>query len=268
MNSKITVSTLQKYKDNGQKFSMLTAYDYSTAKYIDEAGVDSILVGDSLGMVALGYENTCFVTLDEMLVFVRAVVRGVKNAFIVADMPFMSYHSDIPTAILNCGKMIQAGANAVKIEGGNDYIVELVKRLTESGIPVVAHIGFTPQSVNTLGGFKIQGKTKDTAKQIEKQALNLQNAGACAIVLEMMPEDAAKHITEALKIPTISCGAGRYCTAQVVVSDDMFGKYSDFKPKFVRRYGDMKAFISDCVKRYDADVKSGKFPDETEIYPT
>lgn len=266
MNQKITVSTLQKYKENGEKFSMLTAYDYSTARYIDEAGVDSILVGDSLGMVALGYESTCFVTLDEMLIFVKAVVRGTKHAFIVADMPFMSYHTDIPTALANCGKMIQAGANAVKIEGGTEYIVELTKRLTETGIPVVSHIGFTPQSVNKLGGYKIQGKTDDAADLILQQALNLQSAGACAVVLEMIPEKVAEYVTENLHIPTISCGAGRHCTAQVLVSDDMFGKYSDFKPKFVRRYGDMKSFITDCAKKYDADVKSGKFPDETEVY--
>ena len=266
MDSKVTVKTLQKCRDNNEKFSMLTAYDYSTAKYIDEAGVDTILIGDSLGMVALGYESTCYVTLEEMLIFTKAVVRGAKRAFIVADMPFLSYHTDIPTAIKNCGKMIQAGANAVKIEGGTDYIVELTKRLTESGIPVVSHIGFTPQSVNTIGGYKIQGKTDDAVEDILNQAKNLEKSGACAIVLEMIPEKAAKYITEELTIPTISCGAGKYCTAQVLVSDDMFGKYSEFKPKFVRRYGDMKSFILDCVKRYDTDVKSGSFPDETEVY--
>lgn len=266
MEEKITIRTLQKYKDNGEHFSMLTAYDYSTAKYIDEAGVDTILIGDSLGMVALGYESTCFVTLDEMLIFTKAVVRGVKRAFVIADMPFMSYHTDIPTAISNCGKIIQAGANAVKIEGGNDYIVELAERLTQSGIPVVAHIGFTPQSVNTLGGYKVQGKTDDAADEILQQALKLQAAGACAVVLEMIPEKAGRFVTENLRIPTISCGAGKYCTAQVLVSDDMFGKYSEFKPKFVRRYGNMKSFITDCAKRYDEDVKSGRFPDETEVY--
>lgn len=266
MNSKVTVKTLQNYRDNKQTFSMLTAYDYSTAKYIDEAGVDTILVGDSLGMVALGYDSTCSVTLEEMLIFTKAVARGVKRAFVIADMPFMSYQSDIPTAILNCGKMIQAGANAVKIEGGSEYMVELVQRLTESGIPVVSHIGFTPQSVNSLGGYRVQGKTEDAIDRIMTEAFTLQNAGACAIVLEMVPENVAKRVTEQLEIPTISCGAGRYCTAQVLVSDDMFGKYSDFKPKFVRRYGDMKSFILDCAKRYDEDVKSGRFPDETEVY--
>ncbi|MBQ3819826.1 3-methyl-2-oxobutanoate hydroxymethyltransferase [bacterium] len=266
MSQKITVKTLQKYRDNNEKISMLTAYDYSTAKYIDEAGVDVVLVGDSLGMVALGYDSTCKVTLDEMLIFTKAVCRGVNNALVVADMPFLSYHANISDAILNCGKMIQAGANAVKIEGGSDYIVELVKRLTQSGIPVVAHIGFTPQSVNAIGGYKIQGKTDESVKEILNQALALEKAGACVIVLEMIPESAAKYITENLKIPTISCGAGKYCSGQVLVSDDMFGKYGEFKPKFVRRYGDMKQFILNCASKYNSDVKSGSFPDESEIY--
>ena len=266
MTQKITVKTLQKYKDENKKFSMLTAYDYSTAKYIDEAGVDSVLIGDSLGMVILGYENTCSVTMEEMLIFTKAVSRGVNSAFVVADMPFLSYHTDISTAILNGGKLIQAGANAVKIEGCNDYIIELVKRMTQSGIPVIGHIGFTPQSVNTIGGFRVQGKTDDTVEQIKNQAISLEKAGAVSVVLEMMPEQAAKIVDESLSIPTISCGAGKYCTGQVVVSDDMFGKYGEFKPKFVRRYGDMKKFISDCAKQYDNDVKSGDFPNSEEVY--
>ena len=266
MAQKITVKTLQKYKDENKKFSMLTAYDYSTAKYIDEAGVDSILIGDSLGMVILGYENTCSVTMDEMLIFTTAVARGVTNAFVVADMPFLSYHTDLATAILNGGKLIQAGANAVKIEGCNDYIIDVVNRMTQSGIPVVGHIGFTPQSVNTLGGYKVQGKTEDALINIKNQAIALQNAGAVAIVLEMMPENAAKCVDECISIPTISCGAGKYCTGQVVVSDDMLGKYGEFKPKFVRRYGDMRKFILDCATQYDRDVKSGDFPNSEEVY--
>ena len=266
MISKVTVKTLQQIKDNGEKFSMLTAYDYSTAKYIDEAGVDVILVGDSLAMTALGYETTCVIGMEEMRIFTKAVTRGVNRAFVVTDMPFLSYHADIAEAVKNGGEMIKIGANAVKIEGCSDYILTVVNRLTSSGIPVMGHLGFTPQSLNTLGGYKIQGKTKEAAENILRQAKALENAGAFSVVLEMMSQESAKYITENLRIPTISCGAGKYCDAQVIVCDDMLGKYSEFKPKFARRYGDMRAFILDCAKRYNDDVKSGNFPNEDEIY--
>ena len=264
--SKVTVKTIQKIKDSGEKFSVLTAYDYSTAKYLDEAGIDVILIGDSLAMVALGYETTHSVGVDEMKIFTRAVAKGVKNAMVITDMPFLSYHTDISAAVKNCGEMIKCGANGVKIEGYSEYILSVVKRLVETGIPVMGHLGFTPQFLNTLGGYKIQGKTKEAAKEILKQAKELERAGAFSIVLEMVPQDAAKYITENLTIPTISCGAGKFCTAQVLVSDDVFGKYSDFTPKFARKYGDMKEFIINCAKEFDSDVKSGKFPNDKEIF--
>lgn len=266
MVKKITVSTIQKYKDNNAKFSVLTAYDYSTAKYLDEAGIDIILIGDSLAMVALGYETTHSIGVDEMAVFTGAVARGVNHAMVVTDMPFLSYHCDVQSAVLNCGKMIKLGANAVKIEGYSDYILNVIKRLVETGIPVMGHLGFTPQFLNTLGGYKIQGKTQEAADEILRQAKELEKAGVFSIVLEMVPQDSAKYITENLTVPTISCGAGKYCDAQVLVSDDVFGKFSDFKPKFARKYGDMKSLILDCAKKFDEDVKNGNFPSGDEIF--
>lgn len=263
---KITVNTIQKFKDNGEKFSVLTAYDYSTAKYLDEAGIDVILIGDSLAMVALGYETTHAVGADEMAIFTRAVAKGVERAFVITDMPFLSYHTNISDAVKNCGEMIRCGANAVKIEGFGDYIAEVVKRLTQSGIPVVSHLGFTPQFINTLGGYKIQGKTEKAAQELLKQAKEMRDAGAFAILLEMVPAETAKYITENIDIPTISCGAGKHCTAQVLVSDDVFGKYSDFTPKFARKYGDMKSLILDCAKKFDYDVKNGLFPSDEESF--
>lgn len=264
--AKVTVRTIQKYKESNEKFSVLTAYDYSTAKYLDEAGIDIILIGDSLAMVALGYETTNSVGVDEMSIFTRAVAKGVKNAMVITDMPFLSYHTDIPTAVKNCGNMIKLGANGVKIEGYSDYILDVIKRLVDSGIPVMGHLGFTPQFLNTLGGYRIQGKTQEAAEEILKQAKQLEKAGVFAIVLEMVPQDSAKYITKNLKVPTISCGAGKYCDAQVLVSDDIFGKFSDFKPKFARKYADMKNLILDCAKQFNEDVKSGKFPSDEEIF--
>lgn len=266
MIKKVTVSTLQKIKENNEKFSMLTAYDYSVAKYCDEAGIDVILVGDSLGMVILGYDSTTYVEMDEMKVFTKAVSRGANRAMVVADMPFMSYNTDLSTALKNAGDLIKCGANAVKIEGCNDYIVELVKRCTQSGIPVMAHLGFTPQFLNAIGGYNIQGKSYDATIEILEQAKKLEQAGAFSVVLEMVPEESAKYIDEHLTIPTVSCGGGKYCTGQVVVSDDMFGKYSEFKPKFVRRYCDMKSIILNAIKQYDYDVKNGLFPAADEVY--
>lgn len=266
MVKKVTVSTIQKYKDNNEKFSVLTAYDYSTAKYIDEAGIDIVLIGDSLAMVALGYETTHSVGIEEMSIFTKAVAKGVQRAMVVTDMPFLSYHTDVSSAVKNCGQMIKLGANAVKIEGFNEHILNVIRRLVETGIPVMGHLGFTPQFLNTLGGYKIQGKTREAAEEILKQAKELEKAGVFSIVLEMVPQESAKYISENLRVPAISCGAGKYCDAQVLVSDDVFGKFSDFKPKFARQYGDMKSLIFECAKKFDEDVKSGNFPSEKEIF--
>lgn len=266
MAKRITVNTIQKYKNNKEKFSVLTAYDYSTAKYIDEAGIDIILIGDSLAMVALGYETTNSIGVEEMEIFTRAVARGTKQAMVITDMPFMSYHKTDAEAVENCGRMIRAGANGVKIEGATPYILNVIKHVTEIGIPVVGHVGFTPQFLNAIGGYNIQGKSYEATLDILEQAKKLEQAGAFAIVLEMVPEESARYITEHLKVPTISCGAGRYCDAQVLVSDDLFGKFSDFKPKFARKYGDMKSLILNCAKQYNNDVKSGKFPSDDEVF--
>ena len=251
MYKKVTVKTIQKFKDENKKFSVLTAYDYSTAKYIDEAGIDVILIGDSLSMVALGYDTTHSIGIEEMRIFTGAVARGVQRALIVTDMPFLSYHTDVPSAVKNSGEMIKLGANAVKIEGFSDYILDVIRRLVETGIPVMGHLGFTPQFLNTLGGYKIQGKTKEAADEILKQAKKLEKAGVFSIVLEMVPQESAKYITENLTVPTISCGAGKYC---------------DFKPKFARKYGDMRNLIFECAKQYNDDVKSGKFPSDEEVF--
>lgn len=266
MIKKVTVKTLQKIKDENGKFSVLTAYDYSTAKYLDEAGIDVVLIGDSLAMVALGYETTHSISVEEMAIFTKAVAKGVNRALVVTDMPFLSYHTNISDAVKNCGEMIRLGANAVKIEGCGDYINEVVKRLVQSGIPVISHLGFTPQFLNTLGGYKIQGKDKIAAEEILNHAKDLEQAGASAILLEMVPQDCAKYINDNIHIPTISCGAGKYCTGQVLVSDDVFGKYSDFTPKFARKYGDMKTLIIECAKQFDKDVKIGAFPSENEVF--
>lgn len=266
MLKKVTVNTLQKMKDNGEKFSMLTAYDYPTAKYLDEAGIDVLLVGDSLAMVILGYDNTGKIGIEEMSVFTKAVVRGANRAFIVADMPFGSYHSGIDNAMANICHLAKCGANAVKIEGGNDYIYSIVERSVGLGVPVMGHLGFTPQFLNTIGGYNIQGKTVEATLEILKQAKHLEEAGAFAVVLEMVPEESAAYITQNLKIPTVSCGAGRFCDAQVIVSDDMLGKFSEFKPKFVRKYADLKSVILNSAKQYDFDVKNGNFPSEDEVY--
>ena len=266
MADKVTVRTLKKFKDNGEKFSMLTAYDFSTAKYIDVAGIDVILIGDSLAMTALGYENTNSVGVEEMTIFTRAVAKGVERAMVVTDMPFMSYTIDIPSALTNIGNMVKNGAGAVKLEGCNDYIEKLIECTINMGVPVMGHIGFTPQSQNVIGGHFIQGKTEEAAQELLKQAKRLEKAGVFSIVLEMVPEDVAKKITQSLSVPTISCGAGRYCDGFVMVCDDLFGKFDNFTPKFARKYGDMKTLITECAHKYIDDIKNGNYPNENEVY--
>lgn len=263
---KISVKTIQKLKDEGQKITALTAYDYSTAKYLDESGVDIVLVGDSLAMVALGYETTHAIGMEEMLVFTKAVARGAKRALVAVDMPFMSYHTDVATAIQNAGEMIRIGARAIKIEGASDYILEVIERCVQSGIPVIGHLGFTPQFLNTIGGYNIQGKSYTATLEILEQAKKLEKAGVFSIVLEMVPEESAKYITDNLNVPTIGIGAGRYCSGQILVSDDVFGKFCDFTPKFAKKYGDLSLLIKNCAKEYVKEVKNGKFPSEEEVF--
>ena len=260
------VLTFQKLKDNNEKIAMLTAYDYSTAQVLDSAGIDGILVGDSLAMVALGYENTYNITIDEMLIFVKAVSRGAKNSFIIGDMPFMSYNLSIAQGLENASKMVKAGAHAIKLEGCNDHIIELTKRCVDSGIPVLSHLGFTPQLMNTIGGHKIQGKTADNTEKILSCAKKLEEAGAFAVVLELMPEVSAEYITRNLNIPTIGIGGGKYCSGQIVVTDDILGKFTDFTPKFIKKFADIHDTALQGVNSYIREVKEGLFPSDKEAF--
>lgn len=266
MFKRITSKTFLQKKTNNEKLALLTAYDYSTAKYLDESGVDAILVGDSLGMVALGYETTHQVTIQEMEIFTSAVVRGSKSALVIADMPFLSTSVSIEKGIENAGKLIRAGAGAVKIEGGDDFTVELVKRLVGAGIAVVAHLGFTPQFLHVFGGYNVQGKTFEQTEYILNQAKKLQAAGAFALVLEMVPEESARFITENLKIPTIGIGAGRFCDGQILVIDDVLGKFSNFAPKFAKKYADIKTLISEATATYVKEVKTQLFPSIEHVF--
>ena len=263
---KNSVATFQKMKDEGTKISMLTAYDYSTAKLVDEAGVNSILVGDSLGMVMLGYEDTLSVTMEDMIHHTAAVSRGAKSALVIADMPFMSYEPSVELAVKNAGRLMKEGrANAVKLEGGVRVAAQ-IKAITTAGIPVCAHIGLTPQSVNAFGGFKVQGKTEEGAQQMIDDALAIQEAGAFAVVLECVPAKLAALISEKLTIPTIGIGAGAGCDGQVLVYQDMLALFSDFKPKFVKHFGNIGPQMTAAFKAYDEEVKAGTFPAEEHTF--
>ena len=263
---KNTVATFKKMKNEGTKISMLTAYDYSTAKLVDEAGINSILIGDSLGMVMLGYEDTLSVTMEDMIHHTAAVARGAKNALVIADMPFMSYEVSTEQAVTNAGRLMKEGrANAVKLEGGV-RVAEQIKAITKAGIPVCAHIGLTPQSVNAFGGFKVQGKTAEAAQQMIDDALAVQEAGAFAVVLECVPAKLAAIISEKLDIPTIGIGAGAGCDGQVLVYQDMLALFSDFKPKFVKHFGTIGPQMTAAFKTYDEEVKAGTFPSEEHTF--
>lgn len=263
-----TVASLRRKKEQGEKIVSLTCYDYSTARILDDAGVDFLLVGDSLAMTVLGHPNTLSVTMDEMLHHVKAVARGAQHAMVVADMPFMSYQADHTEAVKNAGRFIQeANAKAIKLEGASDRIVAVVKHLVEIGIPVMGHLGFTPQSLNTLGGFKVQGKTLEDAKRLIGDALRLQEAGVFALVLEMVPVPVASLITRRLRIPTIGIGAGNVCDGQILVVDDILGRYSELSPRFVRRYMASGQLIGEAVQAYAADIRCGDFPNnDTEAF--
>ncbi len=263
---KNTVLTFAKAKEDGTKIPMLTAYDYSTAKLINDAGINSILVGDSLGNVMLGYEDTISVTVEDMIHHTRAVSRGAKDALVVADMPFMSYQTSVYDAVMNAGRLMKEGrANAIKLEGGKEVCPQ-IKAIVEAGIPVCAHIGLTPQSINAFGGNKVQGKTEAAAKKLLEDALSVQAAGAFAVVIEAVPEKLASLITSKLDIVTIGIGAGNGCDGQVLVYQDMLGMYSDFTPKFVKKYANLGEVMTAAFKQYDEDVKSTAFPSAEHTY--
>ena len=264
--TKNTVKTFLEMKKKNDKITMLTAYDYSTAKLLDEAGVNSLLVGDSLGMVVLGYKDTLQVTVDDIIHHCKAVARGAENALIVGDMPFLSYHISVEETIRNAGRIIQEGnAHCVKLEGGKD-VIDKVEGLIKAQIPVIGHIGLTPQSVNMFGGFTVQGKKEEDARRIIEDALMLEKAGVFAIVLEGIPAKLAEIITNKLTIPTIGIGAGNKCDGQVLVVNDMLGIYSDFTPKFVKKYANLKVEINDSIANYIKEVKDGSFPGEEHSF--
>lgn len=257
--AKVTTATLKAKKANGEKITMLTSYDYATAAMVDEAGIDLILVGDSLGMVVLGYENTLAVTMEDMLHHTRAVTRAVKNVMVVGDMPFLSYHISREEAVRNAGRFIkEAGAHAVKLEGGKER-VDTVKAVLDAQIPVMGHIGLTPQSVNQLGGFKVQGKDLETARKLIEDAKALEEAGVFSLVLECVPTPLARKITEEISVPTIGIGAGPYCDGQVLVINDMLGMFKGHIPKFVKKYANLQPIIAEALKEYKREVEMGIF---------
>ena len=263
---KKTVLTFAKAKENGEKLTMLTAYDYSTAKLIDQAGIDAILVGDSLGNVMLGYEDTLSVTVDDMIHHGAAVARGAKEALVVIDMPFMSYQTSVYDAVVNAGRLMKEGrAQAVKLEGGVE-VAPQIKAIVDAGIPVMAHIGLTPQSINAFGGFKVQGKSEAQAKKLIEDALAVQEAGAFAVTLECVPEKLATLVTKKLYIPTIGIGAGAGCDGQVLVYADMLGMFSDFTPKFVKRFAETGAMMKQGFEQYIKEVKEGTYPSAEHTY--
>lgn len=257
---KNTVVTIRQAKEKGEKLTMLTAYDYSMAKLIDEAGINMILVGDSLGMVMLGYEDTISVTMEDMIHHTRAVARGTSNALIVADMPFLSYQTSVYDAVCNAGRLMKEGrAQAVKLEGGREF-AEHIRAITNASIPVVAHLGLTPQSLNAFGGFKVQGKSEEAARRLVEDAKIVEEAGAVAVVLECVPAKLAELISGQLHIPTIGIGAGAGCDGQVLVYQDMLAMFGDFKPKFVKQFAEIGAMMKEAFGKYIEEVRSGAFP--------
>ncbi|MBQ2289010.1 MAG: 3-methyl-2-oxobutanoate hydroxymethyltransferase [Lachnospiraceae bacterium] len=257
---KNTVATFRKAKEEGKKLSMLTAYDYSTASLLDEAGIHGILVGDSLGNVILGYEDTISVTMEDMIHHGAAVSRGAKNALVVVDMPFMSYQGSVYDALNNAGRLMKEGrANAVKLEGGKE-VAPQIKAIVQAGIPVMGHLGLTPQSINALGGYKVQGKDESAAQKLLEDAKTIAEAGVFSIVLECVPSALAEVITKAVDVPTIGIGAGAGCDGQILVYQDMLGMFSDFTPKFVKRYANIGEAMREAFRTYIAEVSEGIFP--------
>ena len=263
---RITINQVKDMKQKGEKITMLTAYDYSTARIIDEVGIPLILVGDSLGMVVLGYESTIPVTMEEMLHHTKAVVRGTKRAMVIGDMPFMTYHISVSDALRNAARFIQeGGVQAVKLEGGVT-VAEKVRNIVNCGIPVMGHIGLTPQSIHQLGGYKVQGKTREAAARLLEDARALEQAGAFAIVLETVPAPLAILITQSISIPTIGIGAGIGCDGQVQVISDILGSFTDFVPRHAKQYAKLADIIRAAVTKYDNEVKAGSFPTEEQSF--
>lgn len=264
---KTTIPLLHRKKKEGRKITALTAYDYPIAKIVDQAGIDLILVGDSLGMVVLGYENTIPVTMEEMIHHTKAVTRAVKTAFVVGDMPYFSFHLGKNETIANASRFLKdAGAQAVKIEGASKKRLGLIRDMIEAEIPVMGHVGLTPQSIHHLGRFKVKGKNADDARKILDDALNLQKAGVFAVILECVPMELARIITERLDIPTIGIGAGPHCDGQILVFHDLVGFLNGYLPKFVKRYVHLHDVLSQAVGEYREDVQKGKFPDDSHSY--
>ena len=260
------VLTLKQQKENGDKITMLTAYDYSTAKLMEEAGINTILVGDSLGMVMLGYEDTIPVTMEDMIHHTRAVTRATKNTFVIGDMPFMSYHVSTEQAVTNAGRLMkEGGCQAVKLEGGAK-VCDQIRAIVNAQIPVCAHIGLTPQSVNAFGGFKVQGKTEEAARLVIEDAKAVEAVGAFMVVLECVPEKLAKLISETISIPTIGIGAGAGCDGQVLVYQDMLNLYGGFKPKFVKHFANLGELMKEAFAEYSREVKAGTFPAEEHTF--
>lgn len=263
---KNTVSTFKEQKANGDKITMLTAYDYSTAKLVDSSGINGILVGDSLGMVMLGYEDTLSVTMEDMIHHTAAVCRGAKNALVVGDMPFMSYQVSVEEAVRNAGRLMKEGrCHAVKLEGGA-AVCPQIKAITQASIPVMAHIGLTPQSVNAFGGFKVQGKSEEAARKLIEEAKAVEEAGAFSIVLECVPAKLAELISKSVDIPTIGIGAGAGCDGQILVYQDMLGMFSDFTPKFVKKYAEIGEVMKEAFEKYIEETKNGSFPAEEHTF--
>ena len=263
---RITINQIKDMKQKGEKITMLTAYDYSTARIVDEVGIPLILVGDSLGMVALGYESTIPVTMEEMLHHTKAVVRGTKQTMVIGDMPFMTYHISVEDALKNAARFIQeAGAQAIKLEGGVT-VAEKVRRIVECGIPVMGHIGLTPQSIHQFGGFKVQGRTPEAAVKMLKDTQALEEAGAFAIVLETVPTPLATLITQKVNIPTIGIGAGIGCDGQVQVINDILGSFADFAPKHAKQYAKLTDIMSSAIAEYYNEVKAGTFPTDKQSF--
>lgn len=263
---KNTVVTIRQAKERGEKLTMLTAYDYSMAKLVDEAGINMILVGDSLGMVMLGYEDTLSVTMEDMIHHTRAVARGANHTLVVADMPFMSYQTSVYDAVCNAGRLMKEGrAQAVKLEGGSEF-AEHIRAITNASIPVVAHLGLTPQSLNAFGGFKVQGKSEQAARKLLADAKAVEGAGAVAVVLECVPAKLAELVTKQLQIPTIGIGAGAGCDGQVLVYQDMLAMFGDFKPKFVKQFAQVGDIMKEAFAKYIEEVKSGAFPAPEHIF--